>query len=360
MFDNLLEIVNVNINSIRAIIQTNNRLRKIAEKGIVNRQQSKDNQEIIELLKGTPNEKQWKLYEHCAVVTRLYAIYERFVEELISTWLQYLPQLVENYLELDEKIQNTHREGVGRILLEFKKDRFKDLSENQVIIGLFYGTTGENKNYELLPQAFLLHDQNLRKDILEKLFTDAGIGNTWKWVIKHRKVIHIIEEIRGNKNIAEKELKNAVEGELNQLISYRNEAAHGVVDEILGTQELLDLGDFIKALCQALAELVTYQIIQKQTSTGKAKEIGEITEWFKKPKAAVARINNSSLSIETNVFLVSETSSYCRLAKIESIQINDISHENIEITSEAEVGLKFDIDAKKGLKIYIIVEDSVE
>lgn len=348
MFDNLLEIVNVNINSIRAIIQTNDRLRKIVEDRRVNIQRPKDNQDIIELLKGVPNQKEWELYEHCAVVTRLYAIYERFVEELISTWLQYLPQLVENYLELDDKIQNTHREGVGRILLEFKKDRFKDLSENQVIRGLFYGTTNQNKNYQLLPEAFLLHDQNLRKDILEKLFADAGISATWKWVMNHRKVKHFVEEIRGNQNTAE--------GELNQLISYRNEAAHGVVDEILGTQELLDLGDFIKALCQALAELVNYQIIQKQTFTGKAKEIGKITRWFDRKKVVRAKINNSNLSIGTSIFLVSETSSYCRLAKIESIKINETSQESIEITSETEVGLKFDIDAKKGLKIYIIVE----
>ncbi|MDJ0517116.1 MAG: hypothetical protein QNJ74_12970 [Trichodesmium sp. MO_231.B1] len=44
MFENLLEIVNVNIDSIRKIIQTNDRLRKISEEGIVNIQQPKDNQ----------------------------------------------------------------------------------------------------------------------------------------------------------------------------------------------------------------------------------------------------------------------------------------------------------------------------
>ncbi|NEQ36682.1 MAG: hypothetical protein F6K40_10500 [Okeania sp. SIO3I5] len=355
MFENLLEIINVNIESISAIIQTNDRLRKIAKTGIVDTQKLKDDPEIIELeelLKRIPNDKDWELYEHCAVVTRLYAIYENFVEDLISSWLKYLQNIVENYLELDEKIQNTHREGVGRILLEFKKDRFKDFSINQVIRGLFYGTTNENKNYELLPKAFLLHDQNLRKDVLEKLFADAGIGNTWQWVVKHRKVRNFIEEIRGNQNNAEEEL--------NQLISYRNEAAHGVVDQILGTQELLDLCDFIKALCQALAELVTYQIIQKQISTGKAQKIGEVTEWYKTPKAAVAKINEGSFSIGTSIFLVRETSSYCRLATIESIKINHISLKRIEIFSEIEVGLKFDIDAKKGLKIYIIVADSGE
>ena len=53
----ILKNVNQDIDSIREVIQTNDRLRKIADKGIVNIQQSKDNQEdnqeIIELLKRT-------------------------------------------------------------------------------------------------------------------------------------------------------------------------------------------------------------------------------------------------------------------------------------------------------------------
>ena len=60
------------------------------------------------------------------------------------------------------------------------------------------------------------------------------------------------------------------------------------------------------------------------------------------------------MSIGTNVFLVRERSSYCQLARIESIKVNDISQESIEITNETEVGLKFHIDAKKGLKKIII------
>ncbi|NEO58482.1 MAG: hypothetical protein F6K54_38790 [Okeania sp. SIO3B5] len=126
------------------------------------------------------------------------------------------------------------------------------------------------------------------------------------------------------------------EGELNQLISYRNEAAHGLVVQILGTQELLDLGYFIKALCQALAELVTYQIIQKQTSTGKAQEIGEIREWFKEPQAAVAIINNSNLSIgtiETILFALNNLyeKNFCsyRIFEIEQVGEKSMNREQI-------------------------------
>jgi len=34
--------------------------------------------------------------------------------------------------------------------------------------------------------------------------------------------------------------------------------------------------------------------------------------------------------------------------------INDISKEQVVITHEQEVGLKFDIDAKKGLSLYVV------
>jgi hypothetical protein len=241
---------------------------------------------------------------------------ESFVEDLITEWLNLLPQLIPRYSNLEKQIQNTHREGVGRLLVELNKKKFENLSPETVVKGLFQGLTA-NENYELVPEAFLLQEQNLRKDILEKLFADAGIyKETWNWIDKHREVKNFIEEIRGNQNNAEIEL--------NQFIDYRNEAAHTFVDTTLRTEELERLTYFIESLSQALAELVTYRIIEIKISSGKARNIGQITEWFKKPRAAVAIINNISLSVGDSLFLVNEDSSYCRLATIESIQIQSL------------------------------------
>lgn len=347
MFDELLKIVSVNVSTVRKIIQTNDRLRGIVFREDTTIQQELDeNTHLTKLIEAIPSEREWQVYDHCAVVTRLYAIYERFVEDLIAEWLELLPGIVTKYSDLEERIKDTHQIGVGRLLLDLKKKRFEHLSLNEVIQGLFNGVTGKKK-YKLIPDAFLLHEQNLRREVLEKLFADAGISNAWGWVDKHRKVKQFIEEVRGSQNTAE--------GELNELITYRNDAAHGsIVDDILGTEKLLELGDFVEALCQALAELVTFQVISRQTAIGKAKEIGQITEWFKKHKAGVGKVKEITLSVGRKLFLVNEASSYCRFATIESIMINDISKKRVVITSEQEVGLKFfDIDAKKGLRLYI-------
>ena len=348
MFEQLLQTVQENISIIQATIQTNEIMRRIAFEQtpeIITIREYFQTQELTkQMFQGIPHETKWLEYDRCAVVTRLYAVYESFVEDLIANWLEILPKIVPRYADLEERIRNTHREGVGRLLLEIKKARFSGLTEQTVVESFFSGIAGDRK-YNLVPEAFLFQEQNLRRDILEKLLADAGISNSWNWIHKHRYIKQYIKVTKGNQTTAE--------DELNQLILDRNDAAHATVERILLTSQMLELADFILALCQGLAELVTYQIILKQTSIGKAREIGKITECFKKPKAAVAIIQDATLSVGDTVFLVNENSSDCRFARIESIQLDEVSQSEIEITSQTEVGLKFNIDAKKGLSLYI-------
>lgn len=266
-----------NISTVRSIIKTNEKFRDIAFGKSANSKQ--EFKEYVELFNNFPNVRAWRVYDHCATVTRLYAIYERFVEDLVSEWLEILPELFPRYSDLEDKIKTTHQIGVGRLLLDLKKNRYEHLSIEKVIRGLFRGVTDTEK-YDLLPHAFLVHEQNLRKDILDKLLADAGISNAWNWIDKHKAIKNFIKDIRGNQNTAE--------GELNELISYRNDAAHGApIDDFLGSNALLELCDFVENLCQSLAELATYKVIERKKIIGQAKEIGEITEWFKKSNAGV-------------------------------------------------------------------------
>ncbi|MEG4801061.1 MAE_28990/MAE_18760 family HEPN-like nuclease [Microcoleus sp. ARI1-B5] len=336
------------------MIKINDRLRKIVFQDSSDIKQLKENPEFAALIEVISSKQEWRIYDRCAVVTRLYAIYERFVEDLISDWLRLMPDLVPRYLDLGEKIQNTHREGIGRLLIDIKKNKFQHLSVKQVVQGLSCGITDSGK-YELLPDAFLLHEQNLRKEVLETVLKNAGIDDAWKWVINHKEIKYFVKEVRGSQNTAE--------GQLKQLVDYRNEAAHGSTDKIfLGTQELLELSYFVESLCKSLADLVTYNIILLQTKQEVVREIGKITEWFKKPQAGVAKVKDVTLTVGEGVFLVlvNDELSYCYSAIIDSIQLDCISHDRVEITSESEVGLKFDRDARVGLIIYVTTSDRAD
>jgi len=244
-----------------------------------------------------------------------------------------------------DKIRTAHKVGVGQILQS--PNRFPNLSVMDILQGLFDGEMGEQK-YQLLSHAFLIHDENLRQGALVKLLADAGIKEAWQWIVKYRKVKKFIEE-RGN--------DHHIEDELEGLITYRNDAAHGGGDnDVLESDELLTFADLIEDLCHALAELVTYHVFLMYRSKNKVQYIGKITNWFNEPFAATAKLKNVTLETRTPLFLVKEISAYCRKATIESIHDNDGPKERMEITSETEVGLKFDIDAKKGLDLYLLLE----
>src|SRR6266404_3350668 len=125
-----------------------------------------------------PDTTDWRIIDHCSAVTRLYAVYERFVEEILGAHLQYLEQNVA-YGDLDEKFRLQHRRSIGQILLDLDKDRYKDtLSFDSIlddISGIFHG-----QKYRLLPQAMLAHDQNLRMKDLGSLFERCGISNVFE------------------------------------------------------------------------------------------------------------------------------------------------------------------------------------
>ncbi|MBD2301724.1 MAE_28990/MAE_18760 family HEPN-like nuclease [Nostoc sp. FACHB-190] len=346
MFQDILLTVKSNINTVRSIIKTNDNLMKFAfaSDALIKTEINEETDLFLSnLLQDIPKATEWRIYDHCAVVTRLYAIYEHFVEALISDWLILLPELYPQYSDLDATIRNNHRLGVGKLLTELNKNRYEHLTLEKVMQGLFHATTGEQA-YELLPDAFLIHEQNLRRETLERLFANAGISNAWKWIEKHRAVKYFVEEIKAN--------QNNVESELNEFISYRNDAAHGSPDEVLGASALLELCDFVDALSEALAELVTYQVIKRKESIGQIRAIGKITEWFKKSNAGVAKVEEINLSVGKKFFLVNEETSCCYIVTIISIQIDDSPVNNLRTTTGMEVGLKFDLSAKQGLYLY--------
>jgi hypothetical protein len=348
MYDWLIQDLKVNTSTIRQILKTHQHLIRL----ISNSSQYKQIGllDLDRLIDESPDRTAWRLHDHCSAILRLYALYEQFVESLIKEWLQFLPENIPNYLELDEKIRNTHRDGVGQLLLNIKKNRFEHLSIETVVKGLFCGVSNQGK-YELLPDAFLLQDRNLRKEILETVFFNVGIPNAWSWVVKHKDVKLFFEEEIGKQNTAE--------AELNQFITYRNEAAHGKsIDRFLSYKELLQLTDFIDALCQALFELLIYQAIVVKVNVGHYKKIGKITEYFKKPQAAIAQVCSKDSSVDlfvgqNDLVVMNQESSSCYWVEITSLRINDLPKDRVNIQSEMiEVGMQFNKPVKQGLFLY--------
>jgi len=301
---------------------------------------------------------EWKIYEHSAVVVQLYATYENFVEELISKWVDALPQLVTKYDQLEEVIRKNHRIGVGKLISTFGENKY-DLKLDQIIQGLSDGIN-KNSTYKLIPESFLINCQNnLRQGELKKLFGYVGLTefeSGWKWLKHHQNVKEYIDNILGESNI--------LENQLDLFIEYRNASAHSLVPEndSLGYDSLLNWCDFVDAMCQALADLLMYHFLKKKLTINEAKKIGEITNYYPNKKVLTASVNSVTLSLEDTIFIVNvnQESSYCKAARIRELRNkNEQSKQSLRIRKEQNISIQIDIinaikPPKKTYEIYIL------
>ncbi|WP_204104470.1 MULTISPECIES: MAE_28990/MAE_18760 family HEPN-like nuclease [Spirulina sp. CCY15215] len=360
MFQKPLDKALKNINTIRLVLQTNKKLRIILSKTT--------NPELVVLQENAPKFDDWEEYENCSVVTRLYAIYESFVENLITEWIRNLPSLFSKYSDLSERIKTTHQEGISKLLNELlkEKSRFKDTVFLQDISQSFYSCIANESKYQLISEAFVLYSQNLRSQELGELLTKAGISpvkpvkkdsknlSAWNWIAKHRNIKKIVEN--------QKDVENETRERLDKLIDDRNNAAHrDIIYTILSVDELVDLCNVVESLCQALAEFAYFAVINRKIAIGQVKRIGKTTNWLSNQKVLYANICQPPLSIGDEIFLLSSTKSYCKSATIEEIRDEEgMPQERIEAIEGVEkrdISVKLDTDACKGLDIYIAALD---
>jgi hypothetical protein len=164
---------------------------------------------------------------------------------VIETNREKLPGFIEamkkpNYMDLDDKFQAQHRRAVGQILIDLDRERYKSTLRFETVLddikNIFDGGT-----YRLLPEALLAHDQNLRMSELANLFEKCGIAKAKEWIDGHRAV---------RRFLIDSGQQDKAESKLGQLVQYRNDAAHGgiEVDDLLGTETLLELANFVESL----------------------------------------------------------------------------------------------------------------
>ncbi|MEM9541408.1 MAG: hypothetical protein AAGA60_18155, partial [Cyanobacteria bacterium P01_E01_bin.42] len=116
---------------------------------------------------------------------------------------------------------------------------------------------------------------------------------------------------------------------------------------------------FVKAICQALADLFSYHKIKLMTENNQAKKVGEIRHWMDQIKVARLKASNCTISIKSKAFLVNYENSICKAIKIQNIRDeNKIDKEELEITIEQEIELKLIVKPEEKIKkkwqIYII------
>jgi hypothetical protein len=352
MFDGITQKLKTEIHVVRCLIKSSKLLQEICfnQDCQTSRDLAEQDVYLKELLQELPDiPRAWQTHDYCSAIIRLYAVYEIFVEALITEWLSLLPSLVTRYADLDETIKRTHREGVGQLLC---RPRYfgRSLEIDEIIRGLAQGVNN-SENYQLLPkEAFFTQGQNLRKEALAEIFKNAGIKDSWNWLENHPDIQHFLSEISLNSS-------TPLGNQLEQFILARNDAAHGQPENVSGIEILLDLCNLVESLCQALVELVQWKVICQQHQSGLRVKVGRVSNWLSRIGVAHITVHeDTNLSVGDTLYLVNSKNTFCRITTIETIRLNDEDKQNIYFSKQGKVHVKFrNVNVRKNWLIYRVL-----
>ena len=285
-----------------------------------------------------------KLYAVSSCVTRLYAIYENFVKTVISDFLDAIPE-TSSYSSLGPVLKTNYRLGISYVLGKIERKRYCHLTHENVVLWYHEALTNQ-PTYRFVTEAFLHHEQNLRLKILEILFSRIELLGIREWLARNDAVLSLYSECDS--------VFEQLEAELETFVQIRNDAAHGVLSDLEGKENLQRFCELMKCLILAISSYLHKSLLLLKASAGKALKIGKVTEVFRENGAFVAQIErNARIKKGMSIHVVG--SNYCFLQKIESIRINDVDMEEVVADQPAlEVGMKCDIVPKRNAVLYIV------
>lgn len=285
-----------------------------------------------------PSRLDWQIYDHSAAVTRLYAAYERFVNDLVSAYVGMLPELYQNASDLPETIVINHRIGIGQILVKIgARKQYKDVQEAAAIRALSAGLGG-GTHYNLIPEAFLVDRLNYRMETLAKIFGSLEFEEPAKQISNHPAVVEFMKTTRGE--------SDTPQAELDGFVKYRNEAAHGIPEQILSPDEIKKMGQFLNALGKAIADMVNESVVKRHLHLGNSFTVATISEIHHDGTVVVAILRNESVAVGDELFVYDDR--ICRRAKVESLQVNDTDVMSVEGNAGREVGIRLSVRARHG------------
>lgn len=276
-----------------------------------------------------PGKKTWQVYDHCAALTRLYAIYSTFVEDIATEYLRRLPGLYEKYEQLPDAVLKQHRVGFGQILLKLgETGPYRHLREGEIIAQFSHGLGG-GQPYTLLTDAYFVDRQNYRPDALARLFGYLGVDNVSSAIAAHVKMKTFLSERIGD--------TATFDSELNEFIKRRNEAAHSQVEEVIGTAQFVTISDFVVVLCEILAELLTRNLQKRMVILGQFTEIGVVKEAYYSGRVAI--VGMKPIKIDSGEEIIVARGDSVRFVTVNSLQKDDVAINSFTATDGEELGV---------------------
>lgn len=299
--------------------------------------------------------------DYSAFVIALYTAFEKYIEDLVWSFVETLSARVE-YQNLPDKLRKQHIRQTGHLLLSghLGEGRYIHVTDIDVIGNLNSCLSGQQP-YMLNRQAIVYHDVNLRALEVQGMFTSIGIEAINDSTRRCEPLLEWYKKTTSQESPDKKIPQGVIDERVRVLVDRRNEVSHsrGYPIDLLGPEDMLEMLGFIKGYCSSLHKIL----------------IGEyLKRWYMEIPGAATQlgifINGPLRRVDGTVIVVSKPS--CRMfvgqpvfgaigdrvdrwGYILEIQVDDVSQQSVEKDSKAtEIGLKIDFKVTKHTELYVL------
>lgn len=348
MFNSAWAPLDRGIQSVRSFARTGDALRRLVLAQPTLYEPTIVEHDLSSIAAAAPTQNDWRVSDHTASVSRIYALYEQFVEELLAQWIEFRSSGTE-FAKLPESMKVSYEQGFANMLTLAGDGRFEHLSKETMISEQAKAYAGD-LNYRIFPECLTYHTRNFRMDVLAEVSSKCGIDNLQSWLPKSES----LQSFFGSKTTIEQ-----VQSRLKDFIQYRNDAAHASVDvsQILGLEALLEFSDFIVALCEAILQKVQLKALDYLIECGRARDVGKIS-WTKSDKlACTANLEGITLIKGGRIYIRGQ--SYFGPRVILGLRVEDVDHNQVVIANPIEVGIAVDFKVRTGDTVVFIEPDAI-
>lgn len=295
---------------------------------------------LASLVADAPDERQWRIIDQSAAVSRLYAIYENYTHELVREYVAFLEDTVP-FESLDGAIAKSYRFGVSEILKKLDRARYQSVNLADLITS-YAGAISRDTPYRLEASAFLTHDKNLNLATLNEVFSLLGIVDVAGWIERHSDTRLFFAP--GDR------LGSTAAAEMKRFLDDRNDAAHRslTIDDLIGLDVLIEYAEFLEIVLKVLAEKIQISALKTAELMRHAVTHGSISDVYMNKSVMVGKFSGS-FYVGHSVYICGDD--FCEEAETLSMQLDDIDVLDLSLPTRQELGVKLNGKARKKAKV---------
>lgn len=315
-----------------------------------------------------------RIYDHAAFVVLLYASFERFVENLVAECAVLASRRVP-YSDLPEGLRSKHRSKTLDLVLKNRvgEGRLRGLNESDFLKNLLDCLRNESP-YALNREALIAHDSNLRTKAVDELF--AGVGLPHACVAATLAMHAAIRDAAATSDTGGKVMQTGealaelsherVRLQLEELVSRRNDIAHGGIQDIPSVEAMLEQLAFIKEFSAGLFAVAAGGYLAQGVAA--AAELLQVTERAFKNSVVVVERPTIRLVVGQPVFALVKAVAdgakpvnimYARWGRVKELRADGLSVVSTDAAPAGQLsfGVSLGFCCPEGATLYALDKD---